>query len=104
MGSMIRSGGDGKESNEDSGGVSSGVGDCSCSPTVAKGILCGKGEKSMSIQSCPPGEDEGMGGVVRWARVGVSSPNSGPARKVNAYDDYPNCSQRAPSEESVVVD
>lgn len=56
--------GDGIDTEDESAGVGSGVGDCSCRSIATKGTLCGRGEKSISIKSWAPGEDEGMGGVV----------------------------------------
>lgn len=56
------------ERREVSVGVKSGVGDCNWSVVVQKGILCGKGDmsRSMSIESFAPGDEESIGGVVRF--------------------------------------
>jgi hypothetical protein len=63
---------EGIDSNDVSEGVSSGVGDCNC--IVLKGILCGRGDmsRSMSMASWAPGDEEGMGGVVRFPEAHVS--------------------------------
>jgi hypothetical protein len=49
-------------------GVRSGVGDCSWTGNGQNGILCGSGDMSMSmsIESIAPGEEDGIGGVVRF--------------------------------------
>jgi hypothetical protein len=69
---MSDSNDEGIDSNDVSEGVRSGVGDCSC--TVQKGILCGRGDmsSSMSMASWAPGDEEGMGGVVRFPGAHVS--------------------------------
>ena len=68
-------GGEGIDSMDESAGVRSGVGDCSCISTV-KGNLCGRGERSISIESRMPGEDDGMEGVVKFPSVVFSHKNS----------------------------
>ena len=65
-------GGEGIDSIEESTGVRSGVGDCSCSSTTVKGALCGSGDMSMSIASTTPGEEEGTGGVFTLASIHIS--------------------------------
>jgi hypothetical protein len=56
---------------EVSEGVGSGVGDCRRTGIGQKGSLCGRGDisRSRSIESTTPGEEEGMGGVVRLPLV-----------------------------------
>lgn len=55
-------------------GVVSGDGDCSCISTMlAKGALCGSGDRSMPSVLGPAG-DEGTGGVVTKAALALARP------------------------------
>lgn len=74
-------GGEGIDSSDESTGVRSGVGDCSCSSTTVKGALCGSGDMSMSIASATPGEEEGTGGVFTLASIHISIGHTSTSRR-----------------------
>ena len=74
-------GGEGIDNSDESTGVRSGVGDCSCSSTTVKGALCGRGDMSMSIASTTPGEEEGTGGVLTPASIHISIGHTSTCRR-----------------------